>query len=80
MKQLNVTLIFPSLIWPGAVISADEWHAVLLTYKISFPLFPDCERQRLKTFFGEGCCDCFAELTKQISFQVEQGTKSLIER
>lgn len=79
MKQLNVTLIFPSLIWPGAVISADEWHAVMLTYKISFPLFPDCERQRLKTFLWD-CCDCFAKLTKLISFQVVQGTKSLIER
>lgn len=76
MKQLNVTLIFPSLIWPGAVISADVCHAVKLTYKISFPLFPDCERQSLKTFFFlQGSCDCLAELPKLISFQVVLGTK-----
>lgn len=58
---VNVTLVFPSLIWPGAVISADVWHTVMLTFEISFPLVPDCERQRLEfvcvcvCFWGWAC-------------------------
>lgn len=79
MKQLNVTLIFPSLIWPGAVIFLQTRVALSgLTYGTSFPLFPDCERQSLKTFWC-GCRDCFAAPPKLISFQVVRGTEQLIE-
>lgn len=60
----------------------------MLTFEISFPLVPDCERQRLEfvcvpacvSGVGHVCCDCFPELTKLISFQVVPGSEQLIER
>lgn len=38
MKQLNVSLRFPCLIWSQAAVSANVCHTLMLTSKISFPV------------------------------------------